>query len=732
MEGDKEMKKKICVLIIMCMLSIFLSVPANAAVGDEIRASKKIISVVYDDSGSMTGARWSYTNYAMQSLIALLNEQDELYITFMTDPETSEAVDTSDLTSAIKKIHDLSEMGETPGKALDTARNKLDTISESDTSSQFWLVIITDGQIDMTMTLQNKLDSFKNNTMSNSTGLNVVYLGMGDAVKAVEDRGNNLYTYEADSDTEIVGTLQEVATLISGRLNADEVKQIDDKTISIKSTLPLYSISILSQKSAAKVTQAKTKEEKLNVQRNISIDATDLLYGESLKSLYGNASVINKVNDKNDAQIIPAGSYTVSFSEKIDINDMNIQIEPAIALKAEISRNGVVIDDTSKLNDGDVVDIKIVPVIPGTDIVIPDSDLPKQIDWTIEYEIDGTVVDSGKGTVLSGVKIGEGSNLVRGTINIPGYAPFINEVSFEIKKIVYNLDIKTDQPENLSYNRSDIGKLKLDDSNTIKFQITNDGKPLTKAEQQSIGVELTISDLSCQQYEDSNIVYTAGKTMVKCELVQNDDGSYSIIPGSPFLTPAISLQAGTYTVEVSIADMDIKATGTFTVVPSMEEAKDIPKIIIGILLFLYLMYLLFIKKHFKGQTVHYECWRIKEDGSGSMQKSSTDSIQLGFFSGHFLLPAKACYVTYKNLKLVAESDGIIIVTGKSIAKAVEKFGRSPSKPERNLRSISDRLIKTVRKNNKREASDQSLSKDRLYFADTVDSRDIWCIYMTND
>ena len=115
-----------------------------------------------------------------------------------------------------------------------------------------------------------------------------------------------------------------------------------------------------------------------------------------------------------------------------------------------------------------------------------------------------------------------------------------------------------------------------------------------------------------------------------------------------------------------------------------------------------------------------------------MQKSSTDSIQLGFFSGHFLLPAKACYVTYKNLKLVAESDGIIIVTGKSIAKAVEKFGRSPSKPERNLRSISDRLIKTVRKNNKREASDQSLSKDRLYFADTVDSRDIWCIYMTND
>jgi hypothetical protein len=735
---DDMMKKRILIVSIS-LIYVFIMIcsgmiTAYAYNGDEIRASKKIISVVYDDSGSMLGERWSYTDYAMQALIALLNEQDELYITFMSDPYTAVPMDTSDLLTTIKKIHDWSDYGETPGEALDTARQKIGSINESDTTAQFWLVIMTDGGISMTSTLQEKLNSYKNNIMSNGTALNVVYLGMGEAAKATEDIANNLHTFEADSDSEIISTLQEIANLVSGRLDADQVSQIDGKTISVSSKLPLYSISILSQKSNAQVISAKTAEEDLNIQRNLALDATNLIpNGFPIDTLYGNAAVINKQNSKGELQEIPAGTYTITFSSDVDINNMMVQVEPAIALKAEISRTGVVIDDTSKLGNGDKVDIKIIPIVPGTDDIIPDSDLPKQISWNIEYEVDGTIIDSGSGTSLTGVTLTHGSNVVRSIINIPGYAPFVNEIYFNIDEITYHFGIQKSQPSDLSYNRSDMKHLNLDDSNTIKFEITNDGKPLSKDEQKSIGVTLQIDDISISPYSDKNIIYTAGNVDVRCKLVQNDDGSYSLIPSCPAGVPILALEAGNYTVKVSVSmDDSITETGEFTVVPSAEDAKDIPKIVIGLLIFLYIFYLLFIKKKFKGQTVHYECWRIQDDGRGVLQKGMSSSESLGFFSGHFLLPMKACYVKYHGLKLVAESGGMVIVTGDSIAQTVVKYGTSTSKPEKHLRAIESHLHKTVKKDGQREASDQDLSSKPIYFKSSDSTRDIWRIWLTDN
>lgn len=730
---NRKVKNVFSLFLCLYILLNLLCDSVFAATGDEVRASKKIISVVYDDSGSMCGERWSYTDYAMQALIALLNEQDELYVTFMSDPYTAVSMDTSDLPSTIKRIHDWSDCGGTPGEALDTARQKIGSINETDTTAQFWLVIMTDGGISMPSSLQDKLNSYKNNTMSNGTPLNVVYLGMGEAAQATEDKANHLHTFEADSDAEIISILQDIANLVSGRLNADQVSQIDSKTISVSSKLPLYSISILSQKSNAQVIGAKTSEEDLNIQRNLALDATDLKpNGFPVDTLYGNAAVINKQNSKGELQVIPAGTYTITFSADVDINNMMVQVEPAIALKAEISRTGVVIDDTSKLGNGDKVDIKIIPIVPGTDDVIPDSDLPKQISWNIEYEVDGTVIDSGSGTSLTGVTLTHGSNVVRGIINIPGYAPFVNEVYFNIAEITYHFGIRKQQPSGLSYKRSDMKHLNLSDSNTVKFEITNDGKPLSKEEQKSIGVSLQIDDISISPITDKNLIYTAGNVDVKCKLVQNDDGSYSLIPSCPAGVPILALEAGDYTVKVSVSmDDSIIETGEFTVVPSAEDAKDIPKIVIGLLIFLYIFYLLVLKKKFKGQTVHYDCWRVKDDGTG-YQVGSTDSAPLGFFSGHFLLPTKACYVKFHGLKLVADSGGTVIVTGDSIAKAVVKYGASTDKPKKHLRTIESHLKPTVKKDGQREASDQDLSSKPIYFKSSDSTRDIWRIWLTDN
>ena len=40
---------------------------------------------MYDDSGSMEGDRWVNANYAMQAFAAMLNKEDTLYISYMSE-----------------------------------------------------------------------------------------------------------------------------------------------------------------------------------------------------------------------------------------------------------------------------------------------------------------------------------------------------------------------------------------------------------------------------------------------------------------------------------------------------------------------------------------------------------------------------------------------------------------------------------------------------------------------
>ena len=118
------MKLNRIISLLLCVLIIMTAAFPAAAEGDEVQAAKKIISVVYDDSGSMKGDRWVYANYATQALIALLNEQDELYLTYMSSPSKAEKVDLGNIEKVIQNIQNWNHTGSTPGQAIDTAWEK--------------------------------------------------------------------------------------------------------------------------------------------------------------------------------------------------------------------------------------------------------------------------------------------------------------------------------------------------------------------------------------------------------------------------------------------------------------------------------------------------------------------------------------------------------------------------------------------------------------------------------
>ena len=726
------MKKCVSNLIVLVLcLSIILCLPAKvfAADGDEIRAAKKIISVVYDDSGSMEGERWVYANYATQALTALLNEQDELYITYMSRATSSSEVDLSNIAAAVKNIRNWPHSAGTPGESLDTAKSRLDSITESDESTQFWLVILTDGEIDMEQTIQEKLNSFKGSRMSNDSTLNIAYLAMGPgAVAASADKSNGLYTYVAADSASISTTMSEIANLISGRIAADNVKQVDERTISFHSDLPLYSISVLSQSSSAKVAAATSAEQTLNINRNIGLDAFDLFRATTL-TLFGNASVINLENGSGVSQVIPAGTYTITFTEPVRKEDLVVQYEPAIGLKMLLTRGGVEITDTSVLREDDQIAVEIIPVVPGTDDPIDTSSLPKGIDWTLEYKVDDQHIDSAKGSKLPRITIRQGDNLIRGTMQIPGFAPSVYDIYFRVEPFVLNLGIQADQPDPLAYYRKSAGDGSID-GGSMTFRITNDGVVLSREELKDLGVKLEVIDVVCDNSAVEGFLNRFGKIPAKCSLHLEDDGSYVLTPVPVVPFTAFLMMAGDYTVTVAIeGDPAITATGTFTMVPQISDWIDLSILLAILLLLGYLIYIFFIKYKFTGQVVCYEVFRPNSTGGSIELIRDADSIVLKPFTWNLLLPKRACEAKFYGLTLQAGPDGIVIVTGKSIAKAVSYYGTSSARPTTSMRAIQAVLQSTELpgSNGRIEttAPDQSLSAELPIYFRSEGDRNIW-------
>ena len=488
----------------------------------------------------------------------------------------------------------------------------------------------------------------------------------------------------------------------------------------------------MSQGSNAEAKEAKTSEENLIIQRNIALDATDLELGKPIDNLYGNAAVITMSDDDGDLKPIPADTYTITFSNDVDIDRMNIQFEPAIGLKAEVSKDGDVVDDMSQLGKDDKVDVRVIPVVVGTDEEISRDDLPEGISLKTEYEVDGKTISSVDGDELKDVKLIKGKNVIKGVINIPGYAPQICEIPFNIDKVIYNFGITVSQPKDLSYGRSHLKDIDFNDKNAVKFTITNNGNPLSKEELDSTGVTLTIKDTSCEVIDEyDKFPHNMAKKKIECVLKQNEDGSYYLFPDYIVGFPVAGLKVGTYSATVSLNfDNTVTAKGQFDVYPEAEDVSNLMISLIIILVIIYLLWVIIFKKKFKGQVVHYECWEINDDGSGILKRSSRSEEQLGIFSGGLLLPTKVCSREFHGLKLCAAPNKGVFVTGKSIAKTVAKYGTSTMDPEYGLGTISEMLTCVEKANGARTAADHRLSRSYMYFQSSLESRTVWRIWMT--
>lgn len=741
----RNLSKFVALLIIVTIVFVPLLSLSNkslAASGDEVRAGKKIVSVVFDDSGSMYGDRWSYVDYAMQSLIALMNEQDTLIITFMGEPDVYKQVNLSAVQTSVDYFKKLDCTAGTPSLALYTAREGLDVFDETDPTTQFWYIVMTDGAIydnstGIDVDTQGILDDYKDDVMSNGTSLNVVYMGMGKgAVKINGDASNNMFSYAVADDDDIVDAVLDMSNLISGRLPADSIKQIDSKTIEVRCDLPFYSMSVLSQKSSAVVVSAKSSEDSLNIQRNISMDATNIPGGERIDSLYGTASVANKIGPSGELVAAHADTYVVTFSDDVDVSTMSFLYEPAITLATEISRNGVVISDMSELQDQDKVTVKLIPVVPGTGNPIDESSLPANISWKIEYIVDDNVVDSANGRELSGVELTWGDNIIRGTMTIPGFVPLVQDISFSLDNllptptptptptpIVHEYGIDQKQTDENEFNRREItkGDVKFDEDNTYLYVLTDSDVPLSVEDQEEYGVSIVIDSVEITPNDDREWYEFLGFRKMNFDLVLNSDGTYTLMPKAPaFNWFSIFVKTGTYKVTVVVSDDEsVTATSLIHIVPDGNDPYDIPFIIAGLLILADIIQIIFFRKKFKGDQVKIQKWGVNEDGSGTQKPAHY--YKLGRLSLSMLIPFyPRCFKKIDGLMFYAEDGGQVIISGDTIAKTCAGYSRSLANPQTSAASILNGMAATSkpdpnRKNRRiRSAPDQAVNNTPLY------------------
>lgn len=248
------MKKILVILFLACLTTISFS---------------KNIFVVYDDSKSMNKDNRSvYANYAMQTLISLLEPEDNLVITKMSDVDNQFrnklVIDLKDIPTEIEyfreKINPKSNV--TPYKSVESMIDYIGKMDiENDTN---WLIVISDGyfedgkDIPDLENISEKIKTVVNNKKikpiflligSNENELNTYESQKGIEIwKEIFGRGEYPKIYKSIGKKDIVDKMNEIAQLLTNKSTPTEKNyKIEGNKIVFSPLFPLNKIILLDQ-----------------------------------------------------------------------------------------------------------------------------------------------------------------------------------------------------------------------------------------------------------------------------------------------------------------------------------------------------------------------------------------------------------------------------------------------------------------------------------------------------
>ncbi len=519
------MKRVISALLTFVLLfSVLLCMPMS--VSAESMYIRKIVSVVYDDSGSMSGDKFAYANYAMQSFCGMLNSDDQLFITYMKDSQmsadyTPEKIDlgAAGIQNSVDTIRAHPEGGGTPYAAVEKAYSKLKGVQDSNPNTQYWLVVITDGAFDeheylsdqeKSEQLNREFEKYTNEVMPNGTNPQITFLGIGGVAAPNEDPGKGIHTYEANDAKGIIDAMSQMADRVSGRTRLDKnaVKQLDDTTLQVSSAIPLLNIAVFSHGSEEKVTGVVySNESDIPISRKVSL------------SYPGYSELVGGAFLAGDSQrVIGSGTYRISFDRKVEPKDVIILFEPALEMRMTVSVNGTEITDYSHLDatmEGDKATVSCKLYEMGTDTEIDPSLLPPGTAYEISVSEDGKVVEtvSGEEMLLSDYVLHHADTKITASVTIAGFNPIEKAIQFTPTEYVPPITYTVVPSFGSSVKSVEYDQIGLNKDMTLCFTVCADGDPITDpAVVQALHPVITVSpqgnDGTVTYADDGRILFT--------------------------------------------------------------------------------------------------------------------------------------------------------------------------------------------------------------------------------
>ncbi|HDR3648614.1 TPA: VWA domain-containing protein [Bacillus anthracis] len=476
------MKIRICATFMLFLL-IWLHPFWTFAKGEE--AKERVVSLVYDDSGSMrNNDRWKYANYALQSLVALLDEKDTFSYVPMSKPNDPLNISlTKDKRQTeIEGIGAWKTYLNTPFSAVETAMQSIKKEADIDGKREFWLIVLTDGafndlekdKVGGKEQILQKLAQFKKNMDAKKISLHPILITMEEDLGQQEKAQLNTFkeiwkkeingvTMPSSGEDGIVKSVNQVAALVANRDPFSSVESIVKtkvvgKKVEITTPFPLKRMTLVRQSPSLPDYQVTQISKPLQLQSSFSIHAP----GEA--KLFGNIVHISTENE----EVIKPGTYTIEVDQEIEKEGLQVLVEPALNYTVSTYDK----EDKDRKN--------VEEMYEGVTAVIEakPTELPVQSSYfQAEVEIDGKQYamkwDDKRHVFYYETKLTKG--LIRGKVhmNIKGFYRQTKEFKIETtKKPELSLQTVTkDYKEKVT---------NLENSKPFIIQPQLDGKPMTE------------------------------------------------------------------------------------------------------------------------------------------------------------------------------------------------------------------------------------------------------------
>ncbi len=323
----KKNCKMLCLILIFLMVLTPVSVIFGSA-SSVFDRQQKSIYLVLDDSSSMGYEGTNDANYSLQTLLAMTDKNDKVKLYFLNSRVKVGLSGELDMTKKSNKwLSDIcgkypNSNGSTPYEQVKIAQEELKAAVSKDDTTEYWLVIFTDGSFDG-VNPDNDLHNFANTTLENGSKPNVLYISAGG--RAIQTNDSTPSNLNVISDSNIISAMSQAAKEISGRIEiGNATYSSDKKSITFSLPYPARNIIVLTQNNETKITAQKS--------------SSDIDLSENYTVTYPGGSKFDKstvcfLTEKSGSSIA-SGEITLTFDKSVVPDNTTILFEPAIGMTA--------------------------------------------------------------------------------------------------------------------------------------------------------------------------------------------------------------------------------------------------------------------------------------------------------------------------------------------------------------------------------------------------------------